>query len=150
MPRVSDFPAQPPSRTDFPVHWPITSRWNDNDAYGHVNNVVHYSWFDTAVNGWLISVVGPDIQRLTAIGVVAETACRYLGELSFPQDVTVGLGITRIGTTSVTYRLAVFGGDATEPASLGHFVHVYIDESTRRPVPIPDPVRTVLDPVRLS
>lgn len=141
---MPDFPEQPPSRADFPVLWPITSRWSDNDVYGHVNNVVHYSWFDTAVNGWLMSAVGADIRQLPAIGVVAETGCRYLAELSFPDAITVGLAVSRLGKSSVTYSLAVFGNAAEEPASLGRFVHVYVDAQTRRPVPIPVEIRTPL------
>lgn len=141
---MPDFPESPPRRAEFPVLWPITSRWSDNDVYGHVNNVVHYSWFDTAVNGWLLSVVGTDIRALPAIGVVAETGCRYLAELSFPDEITIGLSVARLGNSSVTYRLAAFGGNADEPASLGHFVHVYVDADTRRPVPIPDEIRTPL------
>lgn len=145
---VSDLPEPPPRRAEFPVLWPITSRWSDNDVYGHVNNVVHYSWFDTAVNGWLLSSVGTDIRRLPAIGVVAETGCRYLGELSFPDAITVGLAVARLGNSSVTYRLAVFGNDAEEPAALGRFVHVYVDEETRRPVSIPEEIRLALNRVR--
>lgn len=137
-------------RGEFPVQWAISSRWSDNDAYGHVNNVVHYSWFDTAVNGWLMSAVGADIRRLPAIGVVAETGCRYLSELSFPDAITVGLAVSRLGKSSVTYSLAVFGNDAEEPASVGRFVHVYVDQQTRRPVPIPAEIRSVLEGVQID
>lgn len=146
--RVSEDSGTVPRRVEFPVHWAITSRWSDNDAYGHVNNVVHYSWFDTAVNGWLMSAVGTDIRQLPAIGVVAETNCRYLSELSFPDEITVGLAVARLGKSSVTYSLAVFGNDADEPASVGRFVHVYVDQQARRPVPIPTEIRSVLEGIR--
>nr|WP_246195830.1 thioesterase family protein [Halopolyspora algeriensis] len=125
--------------------WPITTRWEDNDVYGHVNNVVHYSWFDTAVNGWLMRATGSDITALPAIGLVAETACRYLSEVGFPDDIEVGVGLGRLGNSSVRYRLAVFGNRRDSPAALGHFVHVYVDRETRRPVPVPDEIRTALD-----
>ncbi len=128
--------------------WPITTRWSDNDAYGHVNNVVHYSWFDTAVNGWLMSATGVDTRQLPAIGVVAETGCRYLAELSFPQTVEVGIAVQRLGRSSVTYGLAVFGEGETVPASLGRFVHVYVDRDTRKPTEVPEVVRGALESLR--
>jgi acyl-CoA thioester hydrolase len=130
-------------RRDFPVLRPVPLRWNDDDTYGHVNNAVHYLLFDTAVNGWLVEASGTDIRRLAAIGIVAETACRYLAELRFPEPVTAGLGLERLGRSSVTYRLALFGG-AEEPAAVGRFVHVYVDGGTRRPVPVPPEVRRAL------
>jgi acyl-CoA thioester hydrolase len=130
-------------RGDFPVLRPIPTRWSDDDTYGHVNNVVHYLMFDTAVNGWLIEAAGTDIRLLSAIGIVAETSCRYFAELRFPQVVTAGIALERLGRTSVTYRLALFGA-ADEPAAVGRFVHVYVDAGSRRPVPVPDPVRRAL------
>ncbi len=144
-PPVSGFPDTPPNRTSFPVLWPITTRWEDNDVYGHVNNVVHYSWFDTAVNGWLMRATNTDIRALPAIGLVAETACRYLSELSFPDAIVVGLGLERLGSSSVTYRLATFGNGSDEPASLGRFVHVYVDRDTHRTTPVPREIRAALD-----
>ena len=122
----------------------IPTRWSDDDAYGHVNNVVHYLMFDTAVNGWLIEASGTDIRRLPAIGVVVETACRYFAELRFPDLVTAGVALERLGTTSVVYRLALFRQRAEEPAAVGRFVHVYVDADNRRPVPVPDEIRTAL------
>src|SRR3954452_12057377 len=114
-------------REDFPVVRDLPTRWSDDDTYGHVNNVVHYLMFDTAVNGWLIEATGTDIRRLPAIGVVAETSCRYFAELRFPEIVTAGIGLERLGTTSVVYRLALFGQHGTGPAAVGRFVHVYVD-----------------------
>jgi acyl-CoA thioester hydrolase len=131
-------------RVDFPVLRQLPTRWSDDDVYGHVNNVVHYLMFDTAVNGWLIEASGTDIRALPAIGVVVETSCRYFAELRFPEVVTAGIALERLGTSSVTYRLALFGERAEEPAALGRFVHVYIGRESRRPVPVPDPIRTAL------
>ena len=140
-----DAPALPTRRDEFRVLRTITTRWMDNDHYGHVNNVVYYSYFDTAVNGWLIEASGCDIRELPAIGVVAETGCRFLRELSFPDTVHAGLALERLGTTSVVYRIGLFANEDVEPAAIGRFVHVYVDEVTRRPVPIPPPVRAALE-----
>lgn len=125
---------------DFSVLVDVPLRWADDDAYGHVNNAVHYQLFDTAVNGWLATQVG-DVRALPALGVVAETGCRYLGELRFPERVRCGLAVERLGASSVTYRLALFGETGPGPVAVGRFVHVYVDRETRRPVPIPDAVR---------
>jgi len=134
----------PPTPDDFPALRRITTRWADNDVYGHVNNVVYYSFFDTAVNGWLIDATGVDIRELPAIGLVAETSCRFLAPLSFPDQVVAGLGLERLGNSSVTYRIGLFCGDNTAPVALGRFVHVYVDRQTRTPTPIPAQIRTAL------
>jgi len=134
----------PTRRSDFRVLRAITTRWHDNDHYGHVNNVVYYAYFDTAVNGFLIEASGTDIRNLPAIGIVAETSCRFLRELSFPDTVHAGLALERLGTTSVIYRIGLFRNDEAEPAALGRFVHVYVDAQTRRPVPIPPSIRAAL------
>ena len=134
-------------REDFPVRRELPTRWSDEDSYGHVNNVIHYLMFDTAVNGWLIEATGRDIRTLPAIGVVVETSCRYFAELRFPDVVTAGIGLERLGTTSVVYRLALFAPKAAEPAAVGRFVHVYVDATSRRPVPVPDEIRAVLAPL---
>lgn len=131
-------------RSDFRVLRALPTRWSDDDTYGHVNNVVHYLMFDTAVNGWLIEASGTDIRTLPAIGLVVETGCRYLAELRFPETVIAGIGLERLGSSSVVYRLALFGERAEEPAAVGRFVHVYVDRGTRRPVPVPDEVRAAL------
>jgi acyl-CoA thioester hydrolase len=132
-------------RGDFPVLRDLPTRWSDDDVYGHVNNVVHYLMFDTAVNGWLIEAAGTDIRRLPAIGVVAETSCRYFTELRFPEVVTAGIGLERLGRSSVVYRLALFGQRSQAPAAVGRFVHVYVDAESRRPVPVPDEIRKALE-----
>jgi acyl-CoA thioester hydrolase len=148
MGSAEDGPGDEPAASAFPVHRRFTTRWADNDVYGHLNNVVYYEFFDSAVNGWLIDAAGVDIRELPAIGVVAETSCRYLRQISFPGDVSVGLALARVGTSSVVYQLGVFGyerGDLDpRPRAVGRFVHVYVDAQTRRPVPVPGPVRSAL------
>jgi acyl-CoA thioester hydrolase len=130
-------------RSDFRVLRNLPTRWADDDTYGHVNNVVHYAMFDTAVNGWLIEASGTDIRRLPAVGLVVETSCRYFAELRFPEIVTAGIALERLGNSSVTYRLALFGA-AEEPAATGRFVHVYVDRKTRLPVAVPAEIRRAL------
>lgn len=127
----------------YPVLWPMPTRWADNDQYGHVNNVTYYSYFDTAVNAWLMRATGTDITELPALGVVAQTSCRFHGSVSFPDQLQVGLRIARLGTSSITYDLAIFraGDDGPELAATGEFVHVYVDADTRKPVAIPEVVR---------
>ncbi|MGI5221204.1 acyl-CoA thioesterase [Nocardia sp. CA-290969] len=128
----------------YPVLWPVPTRWADNDHYGHVNNVTYYAYFDTAVNAWLMDATGTDIRELPAIGIVAETSCRFHASLSFPDKLQVGLRIARLGRSSITYDLAIFRD--TEPglelAATGNFVHVYVDETSRKPVEIPAVIRT--------
>jgi len=131
---------------DFPVHWPVLTRWADNDMFGHLNNAVYYQLFDTAINGWIQTHVELDPVTMAAQGIVAESGCRYFSELHFPQRLVVGVAVTRLGHSSVTYRLGIFRA-AEEPqvvAAVGHWVHVYIDRTSRRPVPIPDAIRSLL------
>ena len=116
----------------------ITTRWADNDAYGHVNNTVYYEWFDTAVNRWLVEAGLLDIERGDPIGLVVQTGCSYFAPLAFPDDVDVGIAIERLGSSSVTYRIGVFASGAAEPAAQGHFTHVYVGRQNRRPAPLPD------------
>ena len=134
----------PEQRSEFPVLRTITTRWHDNDHYGHVNNVVYYAYFDTAVNGYLIEASGTDIRSLPAIGIVAETSCRFLRELSFPDTVHAGLALEKLGNSSVVYRIGLFRNEEAAPAAIGRFVHVYVDAATRRPVPIPPKIRAAL------
>jgi acyl-CoA thioester hydrolase len=134
-------------RSDFPVLRAQQTRWHDNDVYGHVNNVVYYAYFDTAVNGYLIEASGTDIRKLPAIGIVAETACRYLRQVEFPDRLEVGLSVWRLGRSSVTYHLAVLRKGDAAPAAVGRFVHVYIDSTQRRPVEVPAVLRQVLEPL---
>ncbi|ASW92515.1 acyl-CoA thioesterase [Mycobacterium marseillense] len=149
-------PVVPPApdgltSNDFPVLWPVGTRWADNDMFGHLNNAVYYQLFDTAINAWINTSTGLDPMTTPALGIVAESGCRYFAELHFPQDLMVGLAVTRLGRSSVTYRLGVFeSGDGPEEeiarpiTALGHWVHVYVDRLTRKSVPIPEPVRTLL------
>jgi len=136
---------RPVIAADFPVIRPMPTRWADNDANGHLNNAVYYQLFDTAINGWLGDTLSSDPTRLPAMAVVAESGCRYLGEVGFPQPLLVGLGVARLGRSSVTYRLALFANEeGATPAALGHWVHVYLDRVSRRPTPISAPLRSVL------
>lgn len=135
---------QPLPRSDFPVFRSISTRWMDNDVYGHVNNVVYYSWFDTAVNAYLIEQGVLDIHAGQTIGLVIETQCNYFAPLAFPQEVQAGIRVARLGTSSVRYEVGLFASGEALCAAAGHFVHVYVDRETRRPVALPDALRTVL------
>ncbi|MFI5958527.1 acyl-CoA thioesterase [Cryptosporangium sp. NPDC051539] len=136
-----------PTRATFPVLRDVPTRWSDNDHYGHVNNVVYYSYFDTAVNGWLIEATGCDIRELPAIGLVAETSCRFFAPVGFPDRLEVGIGVARLGRSSVVYRLAVFREGDQEAVALGRFVHVYVDGGSRRTLDIPVVLRSALAPL---
>jgi acyl-CoA thioester hydrolase len=115
----------------------IPTRWMDNDAYGHVNNVVYYSWFDTAVNALLVESGLLDIQAGSIIGLVVETGCRYHRSVAFPENVEAGVRIARLGTSSIRWEVGLFTAGHDAPAAEGFFVHVYVDRATRRPTPLP-------------
>lgn len=136
-----------PERNEFPYFRPMVTRWLDNDAYGHINNVVYYEYFDTTVNAFLIEATGVDTRSLEQIGVVAETGCVFHSSLSFPEPLDIGLAVERLGRSSVTYRLGVFAQGSNTAAATGKFVHVYVDAQTRRPSEIPALIRTVLEPL---
>ncbi|HEX5390617.1 MAG TPA: thioesterase family protein [Burkholderiaceae bacterium] len=136
---------QPQSRSAYPVFRTIGTRWMDNDVYGHVNNVVYYSWFDTAVNAWLIEQGALDIHSGEVIGLVIETQCNYFAPLAFPQDVHAGLRVAHIGRSSVRYEVGLFAADGELCAAAGHFIHVYVDRATRRPVPLPEKLKLTLE-----
>lgn len=135
---------EPRGRDAYSHFTTITTRWSDNDAYGHVNNMVYYAWFDSAVNGLLVEARLLDITHGDPIGLVVETGCSYFAPLSFPGDVEVGIAVDRLGGSSVTYRLGIFAAAAAEPAAQGHFTHVYVGRQSRRPVPLPDAWRETL------
>jgi acyl-CoA thioester hydrolase len=135
--------APPLRRSDYRVFVPITTRWADNDIYGHMNNVVHYALFDTAVNGWLIGQGALDM-RAGQIGLVVETGCRYHGEMAFPDLVTAGLRVTHVGTSSVRYEVGLFRNDDDQTSAEGFFVHVYVDAVTRRAAPLAPALRSVV------
>jgi len=140
--------AERPLRGAFAARWRDATRWRDNDAYGHMNNVVYYEYFDSAVNRWLIDsgalAAQTDTSEGGVIGVVAETACRYFAAVGFPETVETGLAVARIGRSSVTYRLALWGA-APEAAAVCRYVHVYVDRATRRPAPLPAALRAALE-----
>lgn len=137
--------------TDFPIHRPVTTRWSDNDMYGHLNNAVYYELFDSAINGWQAEHVTIDPLTDPTQGVVAESSCAFYAEVAFPTPLVVGLRVTRLGTSAVTYQLGLFVdpsaaevGDGTAKA-VGHWVHVEVDADTRRPTPIPEHIRRLLE-----
>lgn len=139
-------PAKPHAepRSAYKVFRHISTRWSDNDVYGHVNNVVYYSWFDTAVNAYLIEQGVLDIHGGSTIGLVVETQCNYFASLAFPQSVQAGIRVAKLGTSSVRYEVGIFG-DGELTAAKGHFVHVYVDQITRKPVALPPALKHVLE-----
>ncbi|MCP1574807.1 acyl-CoA thioester hydrolase [Herbaspirillum rubrisubalbicans] len=134
---MSEHRPQPGRRADFLHFHPIQTRWMDNDVYGHVNNVVYYSWFDTAVNHYLVERGVLDIERGEVIGLVIETQCNYFASVAFPEQVEVGVRVAHLGRSSVRYELGIFKAGEETTAARGHFVHVYVDRQTRRPVALP-------------
>jgi len=136
--------GEAPSREGYAHFRPIATRWSDNDVYGHVNNVVYYSFFDTVVNGWLMEQGLLDPLTSPVIGLVVETRCRYFAPLAFPQALEGGLRVDRVGRSSVTYAVAIFAEGAATAAAAGHFVHVHVDAATRRPVALPEAWRARL------
>ena len=136
---------QPEGRAGYRAFRTITTRWMDNDAYGHVNNVVYYSWFDTAVNAHLVEQGALDIQHGETIGLVIETQCNYFAPVEFPQVVEAGLRVAKIGTSSVRYEVGLFLQGEPLTAAKGHFVHVYVDRATRRPAALPEQLKRVLE-----
>jgi acyl-CoA thioester hydrolase len=137
----------PGNRTDYVTFRQLTTRWMDNDVYGHMNNVVHYSLFDTAVNSWLIEKGVLDPLRSEQIGLVAETGCRYHSELSFPDVVWAGIRVARLGSSSVRYEVGLFRNDEQTAAAEGHFIHVYVDAKTRRSAPLAPALRAALETI---
>lgn len=144
MSRVTGRPT-PSTRAEYRAFRTLTTRWSDNDIYGHMNNVVHYSLFDSAVNGWLIGEGVLDIHNGAQIGLVVETGCRYFAELAFPDAVTAGLRVAKLGTSSVRYEVGLFRDDADTAAAEGFFVHVYVDRETRRPKQLDSGLRIALE-----
>ena len=141
--------AETAGRADYRFFRTLQTRWADNDMYGHMNNVVHYALFDTAINGWLVEAGLLDPSGGETVGLVVETGCRYFREMAFPDVVTAGIGVTRIGNSSVTYQIALFRGADEEAAAQGHFTHVYVDRASRRPRPLPEQWRTALKEIAL-
>ncbi len=140
---MSERPARL-TRSAFRLFRPIATRWMDNDAYGHVNNVQYYSYFDTAVNGWLLEQGLLDFQAIPVIGLVVETGCTYFESASFPEALEAGIAVSRLGRSSVRYEIGIFRVGGERAAAQGYFVHVYVDRATQRPVEIPEVIRTAL------
>lgn len=136
-------------REHFRHFLPITTRWADNDVYGHVNNVVFYQWFDTVVNEFLIARGTLDIHDGSAIGLVVETHCNYFSPVAFPEPITAGLCVVQLGKSSVRYEVGIFRADDAIASAQGHFVHVYVDRVTRQPTPIPPAVRALLESIQV-
>jgi len=145
---MSTAKPQPEGRAAYKAFRTIGTRWMDNDAYGHVNNVVYYSWFDTVVNAHLIEQGALDIHRGETIGLVIETQCNYFAPVAFPQVVEGGLRVAHIGSSSVRYEVGLFLAGEPLTVAKGHFVHVYVDRDTRRPAALPRRLREVLDALR--
>jgi acyl-CoA thioester hydrolase len=139
--------SEPASRSEFKVWRRFTTRWADNDAYGHVNNTVYYQWFDTAVNAWLVECGLLDMANGDPIALVVETCCTYAAPLSFPADVEVGLAVSHLGRSSVRYRIGVFEAGEEQAAARGEFVHVAVDRTSRRPVSWPEEWRSKLESI---
>ena len=151
---MTDRPPRP-TRADYAVWRTATTRWADDDVYGHMNNATYFELIDTAVNAHLLEATGVDIRRLQAVGVVAEVSCRYFAELGFPEPVELGLAVERVGTSSVVYRVGIFQGPYDEAGAEGRFVHVYVDNtahggigsSRRQVVPVPEVIRAAVVPL---
>ena len=139
---------KPRSRDEYRYFREISTRWMDNDPYAHVNNVVYYSWFDTAVNGYLIDHGVLDIHTGDVIGLVVETSCQYFSPISFPESVSAGVSVSNLGRSSVRYEVGIFRGDQRETSAQGYFVHVYVDRASQKPVSIPEDIRGVLGKIQ--
>ena len=138
---------EPHALADYPHKQAVTTRWMDNDAYGHVNNVVYYSYFDTIVNAWLIAKGLLDVEKGNPIGLVVETGCRYFEPLTYPETVTAAMRVAHVGNSSVRYEIALFGEGRDRAAAQGHFVHVYVDRQTRRPATLSPEWRAVFETI---
>ena len=136
--------AERPKRADYKVFYPITTRWSDNDIYGHVNNVVYYSYFDTAANRYLIEEGGLDIGDGSIVGYVVNSGCEYHAPITYPESVEAGVRVDRLGNSSVQYGIAIFKTGEQEAAAHGHFVHVFVDRAENQSVPIPHNLRNAL------
>jgi acyl-CoA thioester hydrolase len=141
---VSERPA-PSTRSAYRVFRSIPTRWLDNDIYGHMNNAIHYTLFDTSVNCWLIENELLDIHGGGRIGLVVETGCRYFAEMGYPDMITSGLKVARLGSSSVRYEIGLFRNDEETAAAEGFFIHVYVDRTTRKPAPLEAPFRQALE-----
>jgi len=137
-------------RSDYPHFQPISTRWHDNDIYGHVNNVTYYSYFDSAVNAYLIEVGGLDIHNGEVVGFVVSSSCDYFASIAFPERIEIGLRVAKLGNSSVQYELAVFKQGEDEACAAGRFVHVFVERASNRPLPIPERLREALAALRVE
>jgi acyl-CoA thioester hydrolase len=135
-------------RSDYRRFQAISTRWMDNDVYGHVNNVVYYSWFDTAVNRLLVTAGLLDIHKGSTIGLVAETGCRYFSPTAFPDEIEAGVRVAHVGTSSVRYEIGLFRNAEQDAAAVGYFVHVYVDRESNRPVAVDEKMRGFLESLK--
>jgi acyl-CoA thioester hydrolase len=142
---MSNGRPEPGKRSDYVEFMPIQTRWMDNDVYGHVNNVVYYSYFDTVVNLYLINPGGLDFHNAPVVGIRAETMCRYYRSIAYPEAIDAGIRVGRLGTSSVRYEVGLFGVDDQQARAEGHLVHVFVDRATNAPVPIPADIREALE-----
>jgi len=150
MPAAHATPLRDTRLSDFPHVFELPTRWMDNDVYRHVNNVVYYSYFDTAVNHYLIEQDVLDIEHSPVIGLVVETACQYFAPIAFPDIVNVGLRVGKLGTSSVRYEIGIFRNDEDSASAQGHFVHVYVERASNRPTPLPGDLRAALGKIAVS
>ena len=148
MPPGKSARAEPPVRSDYRTGCTITTRWNDNDSYGHVNNAIYDFWFDTAVNRYLIEQGALDITGGETIGLVVNTSCDYFAPIAFPDDVTARIRVDRLGNSSVSYGIGLFRGEEDTASASGSFTHVYVDRETRRPVSLHGPLRSALEAIQ--
>jgi acyl-CoA thioester hydrolase len=149
MPPGNSLRPEPPVRADYRTGSTITTRWNDNDPYGHVNNAIYYFWFDTAVNRYLIEQGALDITGGDTIGLVVNTSCDYFAPIAFPDEVRAMIRVDRLGNSSVTYGVGLFRGDEAIASAAGSFTHVYVDRVSRRPVPLSARLRSALEAIEL-
>lgn len=140
----------PSSRNAYRHFQPIPTRWMDNDVYGHVNNVVYYSYFDTVVNQYLIQQGALDIGNSHVVGLVVETGCQYFASIAFPDIVTAGLRVAKVGNSSVRYEIGIFRNEESTASAQGFFIHVYVDRTTRRPAPLPPELRAAVQDILAS
>lgn len=142
--------SQLTKRATYPVFFPLSTRWNDNDIYGHVNNVTYYSYFDTAVNRYLIEQGGLDIHASEVVAFVVNSQCNYLQPVSYPEQLEVAVGVKRLGTSSVTYAVAIFKPEQSQAIAYGDFVHVFVQRDINQSVPIPESIRSALEAIQIA
>jgi len=137
--------TKPVLRSDYKVFYPIITRWMDNDIYGHINNVTYYSYFDSAVNRYLIEEGGLDIQNADTVAYVVNSNCHYFSPIAYPEDISVGIRVNKLGNSSINYGVSIFKADESEAAAVGEFIHVFVDRAENKSSQIPSPIRTALE-----